>query len=152
MYLFSDTPSLIEFGVFGIRIERGENRIISYKKEAVIAIGGILVNFTVALCGIIYYYIRKADSGFEIFFVNAAVAAVNMIPVKVLDMGRAIKCVLLLYFKNEKAERIADAVSFCAANAFAVAVILYTVCFSVNISLIFIAVYLYAITMIKKWS
>lgn len=152
MYIFGDIPSLVEFGVFGIRIEREQSSVISYKKEALIALGGILVNFTVALWGIIYYYIRKADSGLEIFFVNVLIATVNIIPAKVLDMGRAIKCLLLLRYKEEKAERIADAVSFCAVNIFAVAVIFYTLCFSVNISLIFIAIYLYIITVIKKWS
>lgn len=152
MYLFGDIPSLIEFGVFGIRIERTQKKNIPYKKEALIALGGIFINLPVALWGIIYYYISGAVTGFEVFFVNAVIASVNMLPVKVLDMGRALECLLLCFIKPEKTYRVLDTVSLFSVNAFAVGVVLYTVFSSVNISLIFITLYIYIITVLKKWS
>lgn len=152
MYLFSLEPSKVELGAFGIRIERRDKRVLSYKKESLIALGGIFINFVVALFALFYYYIYKSDLAIKTVFVNLLIAAVNSVPVSILDMGRVIECLLLNYCESEKAFKALEIISLVFVNVMALLCIAYTLIWGVNISLIAVTVYIYIVAVIKKWS
>ena len=88
----------------------------------------------------------------ELTVVNAVIAAINSFPVSVLDFGRALRFVLLIYTDKETSDRYADVVSLCFVCIFTVFTLLYTAFGSINISLIAINLYLILITFKKKWS
>lgn len=151
MRLFGERISRVELGLFGMRIEKqGDN--LCYKKEALAAMGGIIVNF-ILLCifsFIGFFYKSTYCSAFA--FVNLLIIAVNMLPVRVLDFGRCIYCLLCERLDSQSGERIIDLISFIFAVSLNVFCIIYCFCFKLNISLIAVSLYLDIITFKKKWS
>lgn len=152
MLIYRERILSIDFGAFGVRIERAGNTGLSYKKEAVIALGGILVNFLLAFISIIYYYLIQRQKAMMFFLINILIALFNCIPVYVLDMGRALRNLFILHFDEEISEKLLNVISLIFVNLLAIFCCIYSAFFSVNISLIAVTVYLYIITLFKKWS
>ena len=152
MYAFSQKVESVTFGAFGIRIQRYSSCVLSYKKEAVIAFGGILVNFLIAFFSCLYYYLQGSSFALKLMGVNIIIALFNMIPIEVLDMGRVIRCTMLSFMEENLCDRIIKTVSFIFVNALALATVCYSIYIGINISLIAVTLYLYVITLIKKWS
>lgn len=152
LYIFGEAPSEVAFGAFGIRIERRTGKLLSYKKEAIIALGGILVNILIAIFSFFYYYIYNSELALKTALVNLLIAGVNAIPVSVLDMGRALECLLFCFFSNEKIERIMSFISLITVIFSLIFTLVYTIIIGVNLSLIAVTFYLFIVTVIKKWS
>ena len=152
MFIFRQKVDSVTFGSFGVRIERQLSCNLSYKKEAVIALGGILVNIFIAISGAIHYYMYDSEFYIKLSVVNVIIALFNMIPIDTLDMGRVLRYTLLYCMNEEKTERIVRSVSFVFVNLLAVVSVLYSLFFGFNLSLVTVTVYLYIITLIKKWS
>lgn len=152
MLLYGEKILSIDFGAFGVRIERACNTSLSYKKEAIVALGGILINFFLAFLSIIYYYLMKSQTALIFALINLLTALFNCIPVYVLDMGRALKCVLMLISDEAESERVLSIISIIFTGSLAVFTVLYSAFISVNVSLIAVTVYLFVITLFKKWS
>lgn len=152
LYIFGEAPSEIAFGVFGIRIERRTSKFLSYKKEAIIALGGILVNIVIAIFSFFYYYICNSELALKTALVNLLIVSVNAIPVSVLDMGRVFECLFSSFFSKEKTERIMNIISLVTVIFSLVFTAIYTITIGVNLSLIAVTVYLFIVTIIKKWS
>lgn len=152
MLMFSQEILCVDFGAFGVRIEKGQGSIISYKKEALTALGGIMINFLLAFLSIMYYHLKGNNYAFAFFFVNIFLAAFNCLPVEVLDMGRALSCLLLISYDEAKVRHIADIISFVTVNLLLAFAVCFTVFIKLNFTLIFVSVYLYVITLFKKWS
>ncbi len=152
LYIFGEAPSEVAFGAFGIRIERRNNKLLSYKKEAIVALGGILVNILIAIFSFFYYYICNSDLAIKTALVNLLIAGVNAIPVSVLDMGRALECLLSCFYSNEKVTMILNYISFVTVGFSLLFTVVYTIILGVNLSLIAVTVYLFIVTVIKKWS
>ena len=150
--LFGERILSICFGAFGVRIERSGSVSLPYKQEAFVALGGIIVNFLLAFLSIMYYYLMKSYTALMFFLINILIALFNCIPLYVLDMGRALRYFLLISFNEEKSEKILSVISLVFVNVLAVVCCLYSAFFSVNVSLIAVTVYLYVITLFKKWS
>lgn len=151
MKLLGDRINYIELSLFGMRIEKC-GALLSYKKEAIIAMGGIVLNFVFFLWGIgLYLFIKKEDFLF-FSFVNGFIALVNMIPVRILDFGRFIYCFLCERYEQEKSERVTDIISAICCAALSVACVLYCIFININISLIAVTLYLNIIIFKKKWS
>ena len=49
MFIFRQRVVSVTFGAFGVRIDRQLSQNLSYKKEAIIAFGGIMINFLIAI-------------------------------------------------------------------------------------------------------
>ena len=151
MLISGDKINYIELGLFGMRIER-QGTMLCYKKEALCAMGGIAVNVLAAVVSSVLY-ISTDNAGYILFsIVNGFVAAVNMIPVRILDFGRFIHLLLCEKKGIMKADEIIDRVSFVFAlilNGFCV---IYCIVIGPNISFIAVTVYLDIITFRKKWS
>lgn len=148
--LFSDVPQKISFGAFGIRIERNFTGSISYKKEAVIALGGIAGNFILAFSSLIFYSINKSSISFKIFAVNIFVAVFNLLPVRQLDAGCFVNCVLQNAADIIKSERIMRCITLITVVFILVCCIIYNACLGFNISFIAVTVYLISITVSKE--
>ena len=138
MFLFRQKVISVTFGCFGVRIER--------------QLGGIMVNFIIAGVSAVYFCIDASDFALKLAAVNIFIALFNMIPVDTLDIGRVLRYTLLCYEDEEKCQRTVTAVSFISVNLLAAGCIIYCLFLGFNISLIAVTVYLYVITLFKKWS
>lgn len=150
MRIFSEVPSYIEFGLSGIRIDRANVSHLSYKKEALVALGGIIFNLSAA----VIFYIAYALSGKELCLlisaVNILVAAINSVPNRFLDLGRAFHFFLLEFTSEENAEKIISTVSAVFTVIFGIFWLLYSIFIKINISLSAVTLYLIAITFKRK--
>ena len=147
MLLYGEAPSLICFGAFGIRIERVKHIQATVKKEAIIALGGIAGNCLLFICGFVFYYIYNSIWAAKLMAVNFFIAAFNMLPVKALDFGRCLDCLLS---DNPVGERILSVLSVLTAVAVGAGCVLYNVFVSVNVSLIAVSIYIILITTLKE--
>ena len=148
---FSQPPTLICFGAFGVRIERGKDIILTYKKEAIIAMGGIFANCLLCLCGLFFYKVYKSLYGAQLFAVNLFVGAFNMLPVRVLDFGTFLENIFSSRFDVQKSERLLGVISHSAVAVLTAGCILYNIFVSFNISFIAVCVYLiFTITLKEK--
>ncbi len=152
MFIFRQKVVSVTFGAFGVRIDRQLSQNLSYKKEVIIAFGGIMINFLIAILSHLYYYFINSDFALKLMIVNIIIGIFNMIPIEVLDMGRVIKYSLMSSHKDFQADRILGIISAVTVNLLAVCSLLYTVTVGINPSLIAVTIYLYIITLIKKWS
>lgn len=149
MYAFGNVPQRVEFGAFGIRIERPETSQIGYKKEAIIAIGGVCVNFILAAIGFVFYQCCGSQFAAICIFVNIFIALLNLMPVGMLDSGRFLRYILLMRVDEDKTECWLTRISNITVICFTVICVCYTVAFGLNISLVAVAVYL-IITNLKR--
>lgn len=151
MLFYGDRINYIELGLFGMRIEK-EGTVLSYKKEALIAMGGIILNLICAVISVIGFLLSKKE-GFLIFaVVNGFIALINMLPVKILDFGRCLICLLNEKYSEEKSDRIMGALSSVFTLIFSLACIIYCIFIRLNFSFIAVTLYLNIITFKKKWS
>ncbi len=152
MVIFGEKILSVNFGAFGVRIERVSKANLSYKKDALIALGGIIINFLLAFLGVMYYYFMKSENALRFSLINVFVAAFNCVPVNVLDMGRALRSMLMTKYDETKADRLLGIASFVSVNIIMTFCFGYCLLVGVNLSLIFVSLYLYVITLFKKWS
>lgn len=152
MKLFAERIISIDFGAFGVRIERRSIANLSYKKECIIALGGIIVNLVLAFPAIMYYYFMKSQTALMFSLINLFIALFNCIPLNILDMGRALRCLLMLKYDEARTDKKLRVLSLICVNALAAVCVLYSAFICVNPSLIAVTLYLYVITLFEKWS
>ncbi len=152
MLLFSDAPESISFGAFGIRIERACAVQLSYKKEAVIALGGVIGNFILAFLSFLFYYFSNSYVCFEFFCVNVFVASFNLLPVRQLDAGRFAECILMSAADSSVTERVMRLLTAVTVLGLAAFCIIYNIYFGLNVSLIAVTAYLIFISILKEFN
>lgn len=152
MKLFGEGILSATFGAFGVRIERRNKCSLSYIKEGVIALGGIIINILLAFLGVIYYYLMKNQQALMFSIINLLIALFNCIPINLLDMGRALRCFLLMRYDEDKTDRALNIISLVFVNITAFVCVIYSAFVNINPSFIAVTVYLYIITLFKKWS
>ena len=152
MLVFSDAPESIIFGAFGIRIERSDGVCLSYKKEAVIALGGIIGNLILAFLSILFYYFSNSSVCFGFFCVNVFVAAFNLLPVRQLDAGRFAECMLRSAFAASAVDGVLRFINLFTVSFLLVGCILYNIYVGLNVSLIAVTVYLIFISILKEFN
>ncbi len=152
MLVFGERPGKIELGIFGMRIDRQGTQNLSYKKEIFISLGGIIFNLAFSLLCFILHLITKDYRLYFLIAVNLMIVLINSLPSGILDTGRALRCFLLMYMREEKSEKIFGIISYLSVILVSVFTLCYTAFCSVNISLIVLTFYLYTVTILKKWS
>ena len=152
MQLFRQKITDVTFGAFGIRINRLSTCNLSYKKEAIIASGGICINFLIAFLSAICYSLYGNDFYLRLSAVNIFIALFNMIPVDTLDIGRVLRYTLLVWTDESKCDRILSIISFISLIFLGGICFLYSLLIGFNPSLVIVTLYLYVITLFKKWS
>lgn len=150
MILFSVRPSAVYLGAFGIRIERDEECPVSYKREALIAMGGIMFNCMLSVLGVSVYLAKGFLWAAELFAVNTFVALFNMLPIKLLDFGRCLENLLMLKYGVAKCVRIMSVISLTAVATVTAACVLYNLSVGLNVSFIAVCVYIIFITTLKE--
>ena len=131
-------PELI-LGITGAEIISDMSRL-SYKKEALVYLGGALANFICALLCVVF--LRQQFNVYVIFFffANFFYAFINLLPIKSLDGGRTLECVLSLFLSPFEAFRW----SFIVSQAFSVGTAALIIAFVVqgysNITLLVLGV------------
>lgn len=90
--LLRDTPERICFGIFGIRIERAPTVRLTYAQEQLVSAAGPAANLLLAavlrpMC-ILRAPLRRA------VYVNLALAAFNLLPIRPLDGGELLHALL----------------------------------------------------------
>lgn len=150
MTLFSSLPRLIEFGAFGIRIEKNESRLIGYKEESLIALGGIFGNIFLSVTGVIFYFLNESIWSLRLLAVNVFIALFNLIPVRQLDAGRCLECIFSAFFDEEKGERWLNIISAGSVLFVTACCVIYNIFVSFNISFIAVTVYLILISTFKE--
>lgn len=146
MFIYKADFRKIEFGAFGICIERNEVSLLSCKKEMMIALGGIIFN---AICFILFYPVGLILNSYNLTTfaaVNLLVALINSLPSYFLDMGRALKFFLLSFKQKEKSEKIMSTVSTATAILLTAFFVLYSAFEGFNMSLLAVTIYLNLIT------
>ena len=150
MYLAGDSVSRIELTFFGMRIDKRSTTKLSYRKDILVALGGIIFNFLFAtVCLSAYHIIGSADL-LMLAIINIIIAAVNSFPTSSLDAGKALKYFMLLHLSKERAELLSERISDAFCVVFTVSTVLYYCFYGVNISLIAVNLYLITITILKK--
>ena len=152
MFLSGQKVKSVTFGAFGVRIDRQITTAITYKKEALIAFGGVAVNFVIAIFGAIHYYLSGNLFSIKLTAVNIIIAVFNMIPIDTLDMGRVLRYTLLCSIDENRCDRILSIISAVFVNLLAIGCLGVNLFIGFNPSLIIVTVYLYVITLFKKWS
>lgn len=142
MLCFSQRLRLISFGAFGIRIEKDESAFQSYQKQALVALGGVFVNLLLCAAAGLKWYLSKSTDAASLFFVNAFIAALNLMPAKSLDAWNALYCVLMLRKSEEETLSALSVVSALTVVAFFVFCFLYFIFFGFNASLAAVCIYL----------
>ncbi len=94
----------VRMGLFGIRLRLGG--LLSYRQEGLIAAGGPAVNLLTALC--LWPQAAVSDATWDGLFCLASVglAAVNLLPVRGLDGGRILRCLLAFFFGDGVADGV----------------------------------------------
>ena len=139
----------VVFGAFGLRIERCAFTKISYEREVLIALGGIAVNYSIFLLSLVIYLGFRSDIAAIFGIINLFVGLFNSVPLKSLDMGKALLNLLKAKRSEEEAERTVNIISFIFSLSFLVMTVFYCVIFGLNFSLIAVSIYLLSETELK---
>lgn len=149
MRLSGEKIERVVFGAFGVRIEKIGFSGISYKREIAVALGGIAVNLILAGVSFTVYFLSESLTAAGFAIINLMIALMNSLPLKSLDMGRAMHFFLLNCFSEEKTEKITSTVSFIFFLAFSAFTVFYCTFIKLNFSLIAVSIYLLTETELK---
>lgn len=86
---------------------------ISFKKEALVCLGGIIFNLSSALIAIIIPFFKGEAYDFFVLC-SIALAFMNLYPAKILDGGGLLKSLLYVVTTKERADKISGGVSIFA--------------------------------------
>lgn len=92
----------VAFGVWGMRID--SDLPLSFKKEAVVSLGGPVANILLAVAGLILGDKRFAVS-------NTAIAVFNLLPIESTDGHNALRSVLSICLEGEKIKAALNIIS-----------------------------------------
>ena len=114
---------------------------ISYLKEAVVCLGGIIFNLITALV-ILMINTSNNDTLSTFFVFNLSLALMNLYPVSILDGGNILKSLFLWKMSGDVAEKLHKWISFFAVILLWLFSVYMQIIFSTNISLLFISIFL----------
>lgn len=146
MYLLGCNPKVIKLIPASVRIVRD----ISYKtkNEVLISISGPLINlFFFALFYVVFIFFRK-ENILTFAIINLIIAVFNLLPVNALDGGVVLKKILMLFFKENKANIILNIITVIFGMVIFVLGV-FLVLNSSNFSLIIISLYLLISVLLK---
>ncbi len=112
---------------------------ISYGKEILVCMGGVIFNSTASILALIFF---RNELGFFFAVCNIALALLNIIPINILDGGGIAKCILLMRYDYERADRKADFISFLCSFLLWIFAVYIQIRLEGNLSLLIISIYL----------
>ena len=106
---------LLSMKLFGVKIHSltvlpygavisSDVSLLPYKKEAVVALSGVIINVTISVVSIVIWLFTRDI--YTLFFCvcNGFLAIINLVPVPTFDGARAIESMLCEYFTEEKTQ------------------------------------------------
>ena len=132
----------IEILSFGLSASLKNTMKLSCKKEIICAAAGPTANIVFAVIAMLLTYFPNIEGAEFLFYCNAALAGINLLPIVPLDGGRIIYFLLLDVLEVKKADIIAKIIAFLLLvpmTVFGVWLVLY----NKNVSVLMICVYLY---------
>lgn len=121
-----------------------DKKLISYRKEALIALGGPAVNLVLA---VLFFLLLQRGFSADIFFLllsNAFYGIFNLLPIANLDGGTALKALLSTKKELYEAERISGILSRITLFFLATASLYLVTLSAFNISLFVVTLLFYA--------
>ena len=140
MLAVRDRPCRVTVGIFGIRIERSPDRLLSYRSAYLVALGGPLINLVCAVC---FFGSTSA-------VIHMVLAICNLLPVKSLDGGEALYAALCAVYPEERASRIVNTTSYVILAIMALFGVVVWWISSYNFTLLLLSLYLFILLFSKE--
>lgn len=140
LFLSREKPKEIRITPFGMRIERKDENLLSFRKEILCAFAGPLVNISLWLIFKGTYFSQ----------INISIALLNLLPCEPLDGGKISENFLKLKTSKEKAEKISFIISCITVVPVMVSGVLILIESRYNFSLLLISFYLIFFIIMKK--
>lgn len=113
---------------------------ISYKRELIVQLGGIIFNLTSALLASILPFGGETCTFFVVASISLAI--MNLYPISILDGGGALKTIASIIWSRDVAERLSKITSFAFAILMWIVAVYFQIAFVSNLSLFLISVLL----------
>lgn len=104
--IFGDSPKLLRFGVFGMRIERQQTTRLSYRQELIASASGPAANGILSVGLLAIHLYRPA-------LVSLLLGSFNLLPVRPLDGGEMLYAFLCRRMLPENAAAICKKTAAC---------------------------------------
>ena len=139
-YLMGAKIYKIRGGIFRLSLSY-DTKGISYLKETIVCLGGIIFNLITAT--LVFFMNISNNDTLSVFFVfNISLALMNLYPISILDGGNIIKSLFLWKMSEDVAEKLHKWISFVSAILLWLFSIYIQIIFKSNISLLFISIFL----------
>ncbi len=113
---------------------------LSYKRELLVLLGGIIFNLITALLAVI---LKIGGETCEFFVVGSlSLALMNLYPISILDGGGVIKTLASIIWSRDVAEKLSKITSFACAILMWIIAVYFQIVFVSNFSLFLISVVL----------
>lgn len=122
---------------------------LSYKTEIFINVGGVAVNFFLAIIAILFYKASEVVFFKSFFLSNLLIGFFNVLPVRYLDGGQVLLIILQKCFTLKISERIINVLTVCFIVPVGVLGLIFLFNSSYNFSLLFAVLYLIC-TLVSK--
>lgn len=148
MYIREASPKRIKLIPASVQITKAFS--FDYKNDILISLSGPFVNILLFAVFYFNYKCYQNTTTLYIALLNLIMGVFNLLPVKGLDGGTILYCVLCRFTNVNRAELILNLISFLGGLTVLLAAIVLTLRNKINISLYIIGIYLLVTTLIKK--
>ncbi|MBQ7120546.1 MAG: hypothetical protein IJO09_10055 [Oscillospiraceae bacterium] len=134
--------SSVDVRIFGIRVDVPELKLMSYKREIIIAAAGPLAGILTAGIAAVtarYYDIPNID---YFIGINIVISAINLIPVYPLDGGRIVLSLALSLFSLNFASALCKCITFIAIFGLLLLCTVFALSGILNPSLVIFSLYI----------
>ena len=121
---------------------RGDDFDVSYKHECLIALGGPLINFVIAIICVAFWWLVPDTYPYTQLIVtaNVSIAVINLLPCYPLDGGRFLLATLSLLTSRKKAKLIVKILAFIFTFIL-LALFVYSLFTTPNVTVLFFALF-----------
>ncbi|MBE6813341.1 MAG: hypothetical protein E7523_10745 [Ruminococcaceae bacterium] len=116
-------PSELTVGLFGMRLSDESTRLLPYKKELICTLTAPLLNF---FCSVLLLpFLQNGEEVQTLFAAHFSLGFFNLLPLRCLDGGRSLLCLLLSFYPPSKAERLMNVTEWIFFFGFFLFLIVY---------------------------
>lgn len=134
--------SALSFGAAGVVIERADAFLLPAAQEILCALGGVGVNALLCLLSLLLRVHLAEKTAWTLFFANAVLGSLNLLPVYPLDLWRALHAALEPHMAPERLNLVLKSVSLCFLAVLAVLCAFFQRYIGRNVSLLAVFGYL----------
>lgn len=116
-------PSELTVGLFGMRLSEETLRLLPYKKELLCTLSAPLVNLFLSV--LLLPFLQNGEAVQTLFAVHFSLGFFNLLPLRCLDGGRSVLCLLYSFYPPPKAERLMHAIEWICFLLFFAFLVVY---------------------------